>query len=205
MTFNTGTGFTDILTDSGTAVIDSSKPNLTFTSTGAASVSASGSTITFGATAGGGSWVFLAQGTGSTISFNNTYITDTYSVYAITGRRITSNNSRLDVSTDNGSTWKTAVNDYYGNTYSSATAMLVLNEGTNHADNGSFIGYLFDPTNASYKTSWVVDGYRRDTSTGTNSRTSNGACRNNAEDNNAIRFQSLGSNCIINLYGLVES
>lgn len=53
MTFNTGTGFTNIATDSGTAVIDPSKPNLTIVGSGDASTSATGSTITVASTGSG--------------------------------------------------------------------------------------------------------------------------------------------------------
>ncbi|MGD8305130.1 MAG: hypothetical protein PVF17_00620 [Ignavibacteria bacterium] len=174
---------------------------------GSVSTSASGNVVTItGSGSGPGAWVYLGTGTGSTIVFDNTYMTDTYRTYMFMGRFISANNSQLQVSTDNGSSWKTAVNDYYGNVNSGGTeGMEVLSSGTNYSGGGRFVGWIYDPTNASYKTTWIVDAFRHDTSTATNSRMSLGAERASAEDNDAIRFINMGSSAIVSIYGLNES
>jgi len=213
MTFNTGTGFTQVNTDSGTATITAAKPNLEIVGGTNADTSASGNTITVNNTAsGGGGWVLLncqtTDGADTEIVFDNTYITDTYSTYVVTCNNYTGTGNGMQVSTDNGSTWETT--NYQGDDgggTGSGRILTVENDFLQQTDGADYACWIWNPTDSSIKTKiYAVGVQTADQPVGYRT----GGWRDVAEDNDAIRFVDedlglLGADTVYCLYGIAKS
>lgn len=163
--------------------------------------SAEASGIKWAAQPDNNTWVALAKtdaSSSSSVIFDSTYITSTYSIYvvALTGIRPTTDgvDIRFRTSTDNGSTFASGASDYDGqiNGLSIDSAGLDLSSSSLSnvvGEEYDAIWYIHQPTNSSYKTRFMCSvGCHIDTGSALRGLDNGYGMRDAAEANNAIGF-----------------